>query len=234
MLPPICVEPLGVRLLLEADDLPGSSNRKIPISVASSADDRLRRDRDVGAALDVRLDHLAEVHPVEVIAGEDQVVVGVVVLEVARGLAHRVGRALEPVGAVGRLLGGEDFDEAVREDVEPVGLRDVPVERRRVELRQHEDALEAGVQAVADRDVDQPVLAADRDRRLGAHVRERKEARAAAAAEDQRQHVVHDAFILSCTRDTMPSPERYRRMGTVEIPAVGRWSVLRGCLTVSA
>ena len=35
-------------------------------------DDRLRRDRDVGAALDVRLDQLAEVHAVEVIAGEDQ------------------------------------------------------------------------------------------------------------------------------------------------------------------
>ena len=38
---------------------------------------RLRRDRDVGAGLDVRLDQLAEVHPVEVIAREDQVVVGV-------------------------------------------------------------------------------------------------------------------------------------------------------------
>ena len=120
---------------------PRSSNRKIPISVASSGVDRLRGDRDVGAALDVRVDQLAEVHAIEVIAGEDQVVVGVVADEVARRLPHRVGGALKPVGAVGRLLGGEHLDEAVREHVEAVGLRDVPVERRGVELREHEDAL---------------------------------------------------------------------------------------------
>ena len=93
-------------------------------------------------ALDVRVDQLAEVHAIEMIAREDQVVVGVVAVEVARGLAHGVGRALEPVRALGRLLGGEHLDEAVREEVEPVGLRDVPVERRRVELRQDEDPLQ--------------------------------------------------------------------------------------------
>ena len=117
--------------------------------------------------------------------------VGVVAGEVPRRLSHRVGRALEPVRAVGRLLGGEHLDEAVREHVQAVGLRDVAVERRGVELRQHEDPLEAGVQAVADRDVDEPVLAAERHRRLRAHVGERKEPRAASAAQDQGQHVIH-------------------------------------------
>ena len=92
---------------------------------------------------DVRLDQLAEVHPVEVVAGEDQVVVGVVAREVPRRLPHRVRRPLEPVGALGRLLGREHLDEPVGEDVEAVGLGDVPVERRRVELRQHEDPLQA-------------------------------------------------------------------------------------------
>ncbi len=158
---------------------------------------RLRGDRDVGAALDVRVDQLAEVHAIEMIAGEDQVVVGVVAGEVARRLPHGVGRALEPVRALRGLLRGEHLDEAVREDVEPVGLRDVPVERRRVELRQHEDPLQAGVQAVADRDVDQPVLAADRHRRLRPHVRQRIQPGAAAAAQDQGQHVVH-GLHLTC------------------------------------
>ena len=179
---------------------PSASNRKMPICVASSGVDRLRGDRDVGAALDVRLDQIAEVHPVEVIAGEDQVVVGVVAGEVPRRLPHGVGRALEPVGALGRLLGREHLDEAVREHVQAVGLRDVAVERRRVELRQHEDALQAGVQAVADRDVDQPVLAADRHRRLRSHVGQREEARAAAAAEDQREDIVHGEILLRCRR----------------------------------
>jgi hypothetical protein len=74
---------------------------------------RLRRDGDVGAAVDVRVDHLVVVHAVEMIAGENQVVVGVVPREVPRRLPHGVGRSLVPVRIVGRLLGGEDLDEAL-------------------------------------------------------------------------------------------------------------------------
>ena len=158
---------------------------------------RLRGDGDVGAALDVRFDQLAEVHPIEMVAGEDQVVVGVVAGEVPRRLPHRVGGALKPVGAFRGLFGGEHFDEARRRRLEAIGLRDVPVERRRVELRQHEDPLQARVQAVADRDVDQPILAADRHRRLRAHVGQREEARAAPTSQDQGEHIVHRE-ILSC------------------------------------
>ena len=151
---------LGRRLLFEADDLAQVVELQDPHLRRVVGRHRLGGDGDVGVALDVRLDELVEVHAVEVIARQDQEVLGVEALEVARGLAHRVGGALEPVRAVGRLLGGQHFDEAVREHVQPVGLRDVAVERGGVELRQHEDALEAGVQAVADRDVNQAVLAA--------------------------------------------------------------------------
>ena len=214
MLPPIAASRSARRLFLEAGDLAEIVELEDAHLRGIVGRDRLRGDRDVGAALDVRLDQLVEVHAVEMIAGEDQEVLGVEALEVARRLAHGVRGALKPVRAVGRLLGGEHFDEAVREHVEPVGLRDVAVERRGVELRQHEDALEAGVQAVADRDVDQPVLAGERHRRLRAHVGQREEPRAAAAAENQGQHVIHGVIILSCTRDTMPSSERYRCMGT--------------------
>src|SRR5262249_31857085 len=86
---------------------------------------------------------------------------------------------------------GEHLDEAAREHVEPVGLRDVAVQRRRVELCQHEDLLEPRVQTVADRNIDEAVLAADRDGRLRSHVREREEPRAASSAEDQCEHVLH-------------------------------------------
>ena len=104
--------------------------------------DRLRGDGDVGLAIDVRVDEIAEVHPVEMVAGKNQVVVGIVRSDVACRLPDRVGGALEPAGVVGRLLGGEDLDEAVAEQIHPVGLGDVPVERRGIELRQHEDAAE--------------------------------------------------------------------------------------------
>ena len=108
-----------------------------------------------------------------------------------RRLPDRIRRPLEPVAALGCLLGGEHFDEAIREHVHPVGLRHVPVERRRIELREDEDPLEARVHAVADRDVDQAVLAAERHGGFRAHPGEGKEAGAASAAEDEREYVVH-------------------------------------------
>ena len=125
------------------------------------------------------------------VAGEDQVVVGVQADEVRHRPAHRVGRALEPVGVLGRLLGRDDVDERLREVIEPVGLADVSVERRGVELRQHEDPADAGVQAVADRDVDEAVLAANRHCGLRAPVGEGVEALALAATQDDRQYICH-------------------------------------------
>src|SRR5437773_645974 len=99
---------------------------------------------------------------------------------------------LIPVRVVRRLLGREDLDEPLAEDVQAIRLRDVSVERRRVELRQHEDATNVGMQTVTDGDVDQPVCAADRNGRLRPVLRERKEARALSAAQNNREDfVVH-------------------------------------------
>ena len=125
------------------------------------------------------------------IAGQDQVVLRVDVAKVARRLPHGIGGPLKPLLAFRRLLGGEHFDEPVGEQIQPVRLRHVAVERGRVELRQHVDAFEPGVQAVADRNVDEPVLASDGDRRLRSVMGEGKQARAAATAEHDRQDVIH-------------------------------------------
>ena len=187
-------QPRLVRLLFEGGDLAVDVEHEDAHLGRVGDGHRLRGDGDVGAVLDVRFDHVAEVHAIEMVAREDQVVVGVVAGEVTRRLPHRVGRALKPVGALRCLLGGEHFDEAVRKDVQAIGLRDVPVERRRVELRQHEHPLQAGVQAVADRNVDEAILAADRYGRLGAHVGQRIEPCAAPPSQNQRKHVVHGAI----------------------------------------
>ena len=185
------LEPRRRRLLLEAFDLALAIEAEDAHAAGVLGVGRLGRDRDVGARGDVRPHHLVELHPIEVVAGEDQVVVGVQADEVRHRAPHGVGRALEPVGVLGRLLGGDDVDERLREVVEAVGLVDVPIERRGVELRQHEDAPDAGVQAVADRDVDEPVLAADRHGRLRAAVGEGVEALTLPAAQDDRQYVRH-------------------------------------------
>ena len=110
----------------------------------------------------------------------------------AHRLAHRVGGPLKPVGIVGRLFGRDDVDEALAEQIHSIRLRDMTVQRRRVELRQHEDAAHVRVQAVADRHVDQPVFAANRHCRLRPVLRQWKEARPLAAAQNQREYfVVH-------------------------------------------
>ena len=77
---------------------------------------------------------------------------------------------------VRRLLGRENLDEPRAEQVHPVGLRDVPVQRGGVELREDENPTNVRVQAVADRDVDQPVFAANRNRRLRSVLGERERA----------------------------------------------------------
>ena len=183
-------ETRGVRLLVERDDMALAVEPQDAHARRLVGRHRLRGDRDVGLPVDVRLDDLGVVHAVEVIAGEDDVVVGLVAGDVPRGLADGVGRALEPVGVVGRLLGRQDLDESLAEEVHPVGLADVPVERRRVELRQDEDPPDVGVQAVADRDVDEAVFARNRHRRLRSELRQREEPRALSAAEHERENFV--------------------------------------------
>src|SRR4029450_6039331 len=134
-------------------------------------------------------------------------------LEVAARLTDGVGGALKPVTAVRGLLGGEDLDEALGELVQPVGQADVTIERRRVELRQDEDSPELGVQATADRNIDETVLAADRHSRLGSGMRQRKQSSAAPTPEDDRQDVTHGGSIANCGLRTADCPLRATRDG---------------------
>ena len=126
--------------------------------------------------------------------------VGLVLRDVSDRLPDGVGRSLIPVRVVGRLLGREDLDEPAGEPVELVGVVDVAVERRGIELGQHEDAPDVGMQAPADRHVDQAVLAADRHRRLRPRCGERKQARSLAAAEDDGKRVAdhEDRLTVAC------------------------------------
>ena len=106
---------------------------------------------------------LVEIETVELVARKDKHEVLVLEIVVVEVLADRVGRTLIPSLLVARLLGGENVDEATAETVELISLLDVLMERRRIELRQDENLVEAGVEAVADRDVDQAVVTGEGD-----------------------------------------------------------------------
>ena len=106
------------------------------------------------------LQHLPEVHPVELVPGEDEDMLVGMVVEMDEALADGSGRALEPAGGLAGLLGGNNLDEAAGDEVvEPVGLLDVAVQGRTEVLGEKKDPLDAGVQTEADGDVDEAILA---------------------------------------------------------------------------
>ena len=68
---------------------------------------------------------------------------------------------------------------------------DVVVERARVVLGQDDDVVDVRVDAVRQREVDDPVLAAERDGRLGALLGQDRQALALAAGKDHRHRPLH-------------------------------------------
>ena len=130
----------------------------------------LDRDRHVGALAAMVLDERPVIHLVDVVAGEDED-------DVARLLAdrldvgqHRIGRAAIPLrGSVARDVRLHHADAAlVAVEVPRPPDADVVVERARVVLGQDEDVVDLGVDAVREREVDDPVLAREGDGGLGA------------------------------------------------------------------
>jgi len=147
-------------------------------------------DRDVGIGLHVLLDDPAHVDPIKLIAAQDQGQIEVLGHQVQLVLPDSVGGPLIPRVVGEGLLGGEDLDEPVGVLVELVGLRDVPVQRGRVELSEQVDPLQPRVDAVGDRDVHQAILASQRHRRFGALLGQREQARALPTAHNDGQHVI--------------------------------------------
>jgi hypothetical protein len=88
--------------------------------------------------------------------------------DVFERLPHRIGCALEPVRTVGRLFGRENIYKSIAEYTKLIGILDVFVQRSRIELREHEYAVDAAVDAIGNRDVDQPVFTGNGYGRLAA------------------------------------------------------------------
>ena len=181
----------GLRLLEKPLDAARTVDSHDPQPAGRLLMHRDAGDGHVSPARDVRGEHVGVVHPIELVAREDQHVADVGLLQVADVLAHRVGRALVPAGIVERLLGSEDLDEAAAEGIEGIGATDVTVQAHGVELGKHVDPLHAAVDAVGQRHVDDAVLARERHGRLRAVAGQRIEPGATAAAKNQSQNALH-------------------------------------------
>ena len=179
-----------LRLLLEPGDPLGFVDRD-DAEAAGVGDRHLDgRERDRGLALLVEPQHARVVHLVDVIAREHDQVPRVLAHDRIQVLVDRVRGPLVPVLA-DPLLRRQDLDELAEllGDDAPAHA-DVAVERQRLVLRRDEDAPQPGVDAVAQREVDDPVRPAEVHRRLGPFLGQRIEPLPGAAGEDDDQAVV--------------------------------------------
>ena len=124
-------------------------------------------DGAVRAGFLVGLQHLLIVHLVDVVAGEDQHVVRVVAVDEVEVLVDGVGRALVPVRAGLGLIGGQHHDAALPAvQVPGLSVADILVQLKGLILGQNAHGVDAGVDAVGQRKVDDAVLPAEADGRF--------------------------------------------------------------------
>ena len=150
-----------------------------------------RGERGVGGGILVLLEHAPIIHFVDVVAGEDDHVLGLLASDGIDVLIDRVGRSHVPVLAH-PLHGGQDFDELADFTAENIpAFADLTIQRERLVLREDEDAAQAGVDAVRKRDVDDAVDAAEDHGGFGAIASERIEALAGASSEQDSERIFH-------------------------------------------
>jgi len=108
------------------------------------------------------VDHLLRVHPVHVVRAEDDHDVRLLVVDQVHRLEDGVGRAGVPVRAE-PLLGRDRGHVVAEQGAHPPRGGDMPVQAVALVLGQDADLANAGVGQVGQREVDQPVQAAERD-----------------------------------------------------------------------
>ena len=143
-------------------------------------------DRRAGTRFDVGGQHLTEVHAVHVIGADHDDDVGLLVVDEVEALQDRVGGAREPALAEA-LLRGHRGDVRVEQRRHAPRLRDVAVEAVRLVLGQHDDLAKPRVDEVRDREVDEPVLPAERDCGLRPVRRQGHQSLSLAAGEDDSE-----------------------------------------------
>ena len=196
-----------------------------PKRCASSGGDFDHRQRGAGAAFEVEAQHARVVHLVDVIAGQHDQVPRLLALDRVEVLVDGVGGALVPVLA-DPLLRVQHLDELA----ELVG-DDAPAEaqvagqRQRLVLQRDEDLAQPRVEAVAEGEVDDPVGAAEIDRRLGAFLRQRRQALADASGQhhddDVVQHVESSALQHDARRGAVGAGDAQRQAVHLVLAGLG-------------
>ena len=120
---------------------------------------------NVGARINVLLEHLAIIHFVDVIARENDGVGGALAADGVDILVDGVRGAQIPTGGDAHLR-RQNFDEVAESHQRRPALTNMAVQAERLVLRENEDAPQVAIDAIRQRDVDDAVNAAERHRRV--------------------------------------------------------------------
>ena len=157
----------------------------------------VQRHGDIGLVREVLQDQLFVVHLVDVVAGEDEHELGLRLFEEVDVLEDGVGGAAVPVGAFAAEVRLQQRDAAAGAvEIPRPADADVVVEGARPVLRHDADARDVGVDAVAEREVDDAVAAAEDHGRLRALFAQHAEPVALTAGQDQRYHPLHRRSLI--------------------------------------
>ena len=159
---------------------------------------RPHRAGDVGVHRPMHLDERPVVHLVDVVAGQDEDELRVAIGDEVEVLEDGIGGAAVPVARPAAADEGLEQRDAAAAAVEVPRPADADVvdQRARRVLGQDADVGQAGVHRVAEGEVDDPVLAAERHARLRPHLRQDAEPLTLAAGQDERQRRAGHAPIL--------------------------------------
>ena len=149
------------------------------------------QDGDGGVCLFLLVvgEHLRVVHLVDVVAGEDEDIFGVIAVDEIDILIDGVGGALVPLALLVGRIRGEDVDAAVHPvEVPGLAVADVGVEFKGAVLGEDADGVDAGVCAVGEGKVDDAVLAAKGNSGLCDLLGEDVQAAALSACEKHGNH----------------------------------------------
>ncbi len=143
-----------------------------------------------GARIDVLLQHLAVIHFVDVVAGENDGVVGTLAADGIDILVNGVRGAEIPTGGDAHLR-RQDFDEVAESHQRRPPQTNMAVQAERLVLRENENAAQVAIDAIGQRDVDDAVNAAERDGGFGAVAGERPKPLPLAAGQKDTDGVAH-------------------------------------------
>ena len=137
----------------------------------------------------MEIDHAGDIHAVDVVAAEDGHQVRIGLLDEVNVLKDGVGSSQVP-GFVLRthLCRHIDDEVALQHSAELPSLAQMLEQRLAAELGEHVDRVDSGIDEIAEDEIDDPVFASERNRRLGAFPGKGKEPGSFAAGKYDTQN----------------------------------------------